>query len=197
MSRVGRKPIPVPETVTVRLQGQAVHVQGPKGALVHHLPARIQARLAEGVVTLTRADETARSRALHGLSRTLVHNMILGVTQGFTKELEIQGVGYRAQVAPSPASGPPGRGLPGPQTLTLQVGFSHPVTVPVPAGVSVETPKPTQVIVTGMDKALVGQVAASLRAVRPAEPYKGMGIRYAGEVVRRKAGKAVATKTQG
>jgi len=189
MSRVGRKPIPVPETVTVRLQGQAVHVQGPKGALVHHLPFGIQARLADRTLTVARADETARSRALHGLSRTLVHNMILGVTQGFTKELEIQGVGYRAQAAPPPASGP--------QVLTLQVGFSHPVTVPLPAGVSVEIPKPTQVIVTGMDKALVGQVAASLRAVRPSEPYKGMGIRYAGEVVRRKAGKAVATKTQG
>lgn len=180
MSRVGRLPIPVPEQVTVRLDGRVVQVQGPKGALSQRLPEGIALTIVERTVTVTRADERQQTRALHGLSRTLVHNMVLGVTIGFSKALELQGVGLKAQVEQ--------------QLLTLTLGFSHPVTYQIPAGVTVETPKPTQMVVRGTDKALVGQVAATIRHFYEAEPYKGTGIRYVGEVVRRKAGKAVATK---
>lgn len=180
MSRVGRQPITVPETVTVRVEGQTVHVEGPKGTLSHTVPAGIQVQLKDKTLTVARSQERQAVRALHGLSRTLVHNMVIGVTEGFTKELEIQGVGFRAQVD---------KGV-----LTLSIGYSHPVRYQLPAGVTVETPKPTQIVVKGTDKALVGQVAASIRAFYEPEPYKGVGIRYVGEVVRRKAGKAVATK---
>ena len=178
MSRVGRKPIPVPEKVVVRLEGQAVHVEGPKGKLSFTLPTGVRAELKDKVVTVQRQDDRKPTRALHGLSRTLVNNMILGVTTGFSKELEIQGVGLKGLVEKT--------------TLTLSLGLSHPVTYQIPAGVTVEAPKPTQLVVKGTDKALVGQVAATIRAFYPAEPYKGVGIRYVGEVVRRKAGKAVA-----
>lgn len=183
MSRVGKQPIPVPEQVTVRLEGRTVQVEGPKGALSQPLPEGIHAELAERVLTVRRADEDQKTKALHGLSRTLIHNMILGVTEGFMKELEIQGVGLRAQVEQG--------------ALTLSLGFSHPVTYQIPAGVTVEAPKPTQLVVKGADKALVGQVAATIRDFFPAEPYKGTGIRYLGEAVRRKAGKAVATTKAG
>lgn len=179
MSRVGRQPIPIPEHVTVRVEGQTVTVEGPKGTLSHVLPAGVQAQVQDRTVTIQRVEERQVVRALHGLSRTLVANMVHGVTAGFTKELEIQGVGFKAQVEKA--------------TVTLTLGFSHPVTYLVPAGVTVEIPKPTQMVVHGLDKALVGQVAATIRAFFPAEPYKGTGIRYVGEVVRRKAGKAVAT----
>lgn len=179
MSRVGRRPIAVPDTVTVRIDGQAVKVEGPKGALSHVLPAGIQAQVADQVVTVQRLEERQAVRALHGLSRTLVANMVQGVTAGFSKELEIQGVGYKAQVDKS--------------VLTLTLRFSHPVIYPIPAGVTIEAPKPTLLVIKGIDKALVGQVAATIRAFYKAEPYKGTGIRYVGEVVRRKAGKAVAT----
>lgn len=180
MSRVGRKPIVVPDQVTVQLDGRSVRIQGPKGALTHQVPVGVQVSQQDRVVTVAREHEHQAVRALHGLTRTLLHNMMTGVTQGFAKELEIQGVGFKAQVE---------KGV-----VTLAVGFSHPVRYTVPAGVTVETPKPTQIIVKGIHKGLVGQVAADLRAIAPAEPYKGVGIRYAGEVVRRKAGKTVATK---
>ena len=178
MSRVGRQPITVPEKVAVHLEGTTVRVEGPKGALAHQLPAGIQADLKEKTLTIARQGETKSARALHGLTRTLVNNMIVGVTNGFTKELEIQGVGYKASVEK--------------HVLSVTLRFSHPVLYPIPAGITIETPKPTQVLITGIDKALVGQVAATIRAFFKAEPYKGVGIRYAGEVVRRKAGKSVA-----
>ncbi|MBI4228041.1 MAG: 50S ribosomal protein L6 [Candidatus Omnitrophica bacterium] len=180
MSRVGKQPIAIPDTVAVRLDGAVVRVEGPKGALSQRIPDGVAVDVAAKVVTVKRMNERQPTRALHGLTRTLIQNMVLGVTTGFSKALEIQGVGLKAQVDQ--------------QTLTLSLGFSHPVTYRIPAGVVVETPKPTQVIVRGMDKALVGQVAATIRHFYEAEPYKGTGIRYVGELVRRKAGKAVATK---
>lgn len=180
MSRVGKQPITIPEKVTVRLDHAVVHVEGPKGTLSLRVPPGVAVSVAAQVVTVTRAEDSKTARALHGLTRTLVQNMVLGVTAGFSKELELQGVGLKAQVEKN--------------LLTLSLGFSHPVTYQIPAGVTVETPKPTQMVVRGTDKALVGQVAATIRHFYEAEPYKGTGIRYAGEVVRRKAGKAVATK---
>lgn len=180
MSRVGRLPIPVPDKVAVRLVGRVVTVEGPKGVLSQRVPELITVEIAGQTVTVKRADNGQQARALHGLTRTLVHNMVLGVTAGFSKALELQGVGLKAQVEKN--------------LLTLLLGFSHPVTYRIPDGVTVETPKPTQMIVRGTDKALVGQVAATIRNFYEAEPYKGTGIRYVGEVVRRKAGKAVATK---
>lgn len=180
MSRVGKQPIAVPDQVTVRLDRALVTVEGPKGALSLRVPAEVGVSVADKVVTVARANDSKTARSLHGLIRTLVHNMVVGVTTGFSKELELQGVGLKAQVDKS--------------LLTLSLGFSHPVTYQIPAGVTVETPKPTQMVVRGTDKALVGQVAATIRNFYEAEPYKGTGIRYVGEVVRRKAGKAVATK---
>jgi len=180
MSRVGKQPITVPEHVTVRLEGPVVTVEGPKGALSQRVPVGITVEVSGQTVTVKRATDHQQARALHGLTRTLVHNMVLGVTAGFSKELELQGVGLKAQVEKS--------------VLTLLLGFSHPVTYQIPAGVTVETPKPTQMVVRGTDKALVGQVAATIRNFYEAEPYKGTGIRYVGEIARRKAGKAVATK---
>lgn len=180
MSRVGRVPVAIPDQVAVTIDAGVVRVEGPKGKLAQPVPPGIAVDVADKAVTVKRVDDRQTTRALHGLTRTLVHNMVLGVTTGFSKELEIQGVGLKAQIEK--------------QTLTLSLGYSHPVTYHVPAGVTVETPKPTQLIVRGVDKALVGQVAATIRAFYEAEPYKGTGIRYAGEVVRRKAGKAVATK---
>ena len=179
MSRIGKKPIPIPQGVTVTHSGQRVQVKGPKGQLEWSLPETITIVASGHAATLARANEEPRTSALHGLSRTLVANMVLGVSAGFSRELEISGVGYRAQ-----AQG---------QTLVMNLGFSHPVNFPVPQGITVETPKPTQVVVKGVDKQLVGQVAADIRRVLPPEPYKGKGIKYAGEVIRRKAGKAAAS----
>ncbi len=179
MSRVGKAPIPLPSGVTVTHAGQQVNVKGPKGELAWSLPSPIGIAVANGQATLTRASEEPGTAALHGLSRTLVANMVQGVAEGFSRELEINGVGYRAQ-----AQG---------KTLILNLGFSHPVHFPLPAGITAETPKPTQIIVKGIDKQLVGQVAADIRRVLPPEPYKGKGIKYVGEVIRRKAGKAAAT----
>ncbi|OGX39398.1 MAG: 50S ribosomal protein L6 [Omnitrophica WOR_2 bacterium RIFCSPHIGHO2_02_FULL_68_15] len=180
MSRVGKQPIAVPDQVTVRLDRAVVTVEGPKGSLSLRVPVGVGVSVADKVVTVARANDSKTARSLHGLIRTLVHNMVVGVTAGFSKELELQGVGLKAQVDQS--------------LLTLSLGFSHPVTYQIPAGVTVETPKPTQMVVRGTDKALVGQVAATIRNFYEAEPYKGTGIRYVGEIVRRKAGKAVATK---
>jgi large subunit ribosomal protein L6 len=175
MSRIGRAPIPVPDGVTVDIRGQHVRVDGPRGSLERTLPEPIRISQTDGVLSLTRPTDRGPHRALHGLSRTLVANMVHGVTQGFEKRLEIVGVGYRAQA----------RG----EAIEIAVGYSHPVTVQPPPGISFEVPAPTQVVVRGIDKQAVGQVAAQIRAVRPPEPYKGKGIRYAGEVVQRKVGK--------
>ncbi len=176
MSRVGSAPITVPSGVEVTVADGAVEVKGPKGDLSQTIDPRITISVDDGVVTLTRSDEERQSRALHGLSRALVNNMVIGVTEGYVKELQAVGVGYRAILRGS--------------TLELQVGFSHPVTIEAPEGIEFEVPEPTRIFVRGIDKQLVGQVAADIRAVRPPEPYKGKGIRYVDEYVRRKAGKA-------
>jgi len=177
MSRIGKSPIPVPTGVDVTLDGRVVRVRGPQGSLERELPGEITVRQEEETLLVERPNDERQNRALHGLTRSLVNNMVLGVTAGFTKELEIVGVGYRA-AAPSPSH------------LDLALGFSHPVAVDAPAGISFEVPIPTRIIVKGIDKELVGQVAANIRKIRKPEPYKGKGVRYAGEVVRRKAGKA-------
>ncbi|MBI3614931.1 MAG: 50S ribosomal protein L6 [Candidatus Omnitrophica bacterium] len=178
MSRVGQRPILVPPQVKVEVQGDHLQVEGPRGKLSHRLPEGITVERAEGQMLVKRSSEETRFKSLHGLTRTLVDNMVKGVTQGFVKELEIQGIGFRASVAQG--------------KLELYVGFTHPVIFSIPPGITIETPKPTQMVVKGTDKALVGQVAARIRAFAPPEPYKGKGIRYVGEAVRRKAGKAVA-----
>jgi large subunit ribosomal protein L6 len=176
MSRIGRKPIEVPSGVTVDVSpGGTVTVRGPLGTLEQQVPVRMRIAQEEGVVTVTRPTDRGEDRSLHGLTRTLIANMVEGVTKGFEKHLEIQGVGYRAQLKGS--------------ELELAVGYSHPVTVTPRDGISFEVPAPTQVIVKGTDKQAVGQVAAEIRKVRPPEPYKGKGIRYRDEHVRRKVGK--------
>jgi large subunit ribosomal protein L6 len=176
MSRVGKAPIELPAGVDVAVDDDVVSVKGPKGDLSETLDPRISTSVDDGVVTLTRVDDERETRALHGLSRALVNNMVIGVTEGYQKELTAVGVGYRAAL----------KG----QTLELQVGFSHPVLVEAPDGIEFEVPEPTKIFVRGIDKQLVGQVAANVRAARPPEPYKGKGIRYVDEHVRRKAGKA-------
>jgi large subunit ribosomal protein L6 len=176
MSRIGRKPIEIPSGVTVEVSpGGSVKVTGPLGTLEQLVPARIQVAEDDGALNVTRPTDRGEDRALHGLTRTLVANMVEGVTKGFEKHLEIQGVGYRAQLKGT--------------DLELAVGYSHPVTVNPREGISFEVPQPTQVIVKGTDKQMVGQTAAEIRKVRPPEPYKGKGIRYQGELVRRKVGK--------
>jgi large subunit ribosomal protein L6 len=176
MSRIGRKPIEIPSGVTVEVSpGGSVKVTGPLGTLEQRVPARIQVAEDDGALNVTRPTDRGEDRALHGLTRTLVANMVEGVTKGFEKHLEIQGVGYRAQLKGS--------------DLELAVGYSHPVTVNPREGISFDVPQPTQVIVKGTNKQMVGQTAAEIRKVRPPEPYKGKGIRYQGELVRRKVGK--------
>ena len=176
MSRIGKAPIPVPGDVKVNIDGQSVTVTGPKGTLSRTLPGRISVRAEDATLVVERPDDERESRSLHGLSRTLVNNMVVGVTTGFTRELEIIGVGYRAEAV-------------APTTLRLALGFSHPVVLEAPAGVTFEVPVQTRVIVKGIDKELVGQVAANVRSIRKPEPYKGKGVRYLGEKVLRKAGK--------
>lgn len=178
MSRVGKTPIPVPTQAKVTLQGQTVCVEGPKGKLTHQLPDGLTIERTPTHLQLKRQSDDSRSKSLHGLHKTLIANMVKGVMDGFSKELELVGVGYRAQAAGN--------------RLEMFVGFTHPVVYTIPTGITVEVPKQTQVVIRGVDKHLVGQVAARLRAFAPPEPYKGKGIRYAGEVIRRKAGKAVA-----
>ncbi len=176
MSRIGRLPIPVPSGVEVEIAGRAVTVRGPKGTLQHTVVPPISvARGDDGALVLTRPDDENRSRALHGLSRTLVANMVHGVTEGYEKRLEIQGVGYRAQL----------KG----KNLELALGYSHPIQLDAPEGIDFEVPQPTEVVVKGIDKQLVGETAARIRKRRPPEPYKGKGVRYAGEQVSRKVGK--------
>jgi large subunit ribosomal protein L6 len=175
MSRIGRQPISVPDGVDVRIEGNQVRVKGPKGELETTFDPEMIVSLSEGVLSVARPSDVTRHRAMHGLTRTLIANMVTGVTTGFEKRLEIVGVGYRAAMKGG--------------DLEIQVGYSHPVLVPPPDFVSFETPVPTQIVVKGIDKQQVGQVAADIRAIRSPEPYKGKGIRYAGEVVRRKVGK--------
>jgi large subunit ribosomal protein L6 len=175
MSRIGKKPIEIPAGVSVSLSPGRVMVNGPLGELSQTVPQRMKVEQADGEIVVSRPTERGDDRALHGLTRSLVANMVEGVTKGFEKRLEIQGVGYRAAL----------RG----QSLELSVGFSHPVVVDPPAGITFEVPSATEVLVKGIDKQQVGQTAAEVRAVRPPEPYKGKGIRYQGEYVRRKVGK--------
>ena len=175
MSRIGRQPIEIPSGVSVSLSPGRVMVNGPLGELSQQVPDRMKIEQENGSITVTRPTERGDDRALHGLTRTLVANMVQGVTNGFEKRLEIQGVGYRAAMSGT--------------NLELQVGYSHPVRITPRQGIEFEVPAPTQVIVRGIDKQLVGQTAAEIRKVRPPEPYKGKGIRYEGEYVRRKVGK--------
>jgi large subunit ribosomal protein L6 len=182
MSRIGRIPIAIPERVKVAQQGAQIAVEGPGGKLALTLPGALSASVAEGKIALQRANDLKPVKALHGLYRALLANMVRGVNEGFTKELEVTGVGYRAQVQG--------------KELALHVGFSHPVRMPIPEGITIQAPKPTTIVVKGVDRQLVGQVAANIRRVAPPEPYKGKGIKYAGEQIRRKAGKA-ATGAKG
>ena len=177
MSRIGKAPIEVPGGVDVMLANQSVTVKGPKGTLSRDLPGAITIRQEGPTLLVERPNDERENRSLHGLSRTLVNNMVLGVTAGFRKELEIVGVGYRAEAQ-------------GPSTLKLSLGFSHPVIVEAPPGITFEVPSPTRIEIVGIDKQVVGQVAANIRSIRKPEPYKGKGVRYAGEHVARKAGKA-------
>jgi large subunit ribosomal protein L6 len=175
MSRIGRKPIEVPTGVTVSVEPGRVAVAGPLGSLQQQVPARMSIAQEDGTITVSRPTERGEDRALHGLTRTLIANMVEGVTKGFEKRLEIQGVGYRAALKGA--------------DLELSVGYSHPVTIKPRTGITFEVPAPTQIVVKGTDKQQVGQTAAEIRKVRPPEPYKGKGIRYDGEYVRRKVGK--------
>lgn len=175
MSRIGKKPVSVPQGVTVSINGQDVKVKGPKGELAHKLVDNVAVALTDGGVAVTPRDRSQRSRAMWGLSRTLVNNMVVGVSEGFTEQLEINGVGYRAAVQ--------GRGL------QLQLGFSHDVVFPIPNGIEIKCERPTVIAISGIDKQQVGQVAAVIRGYRRPEPYKGKGVKYAGELIFRKEGK--------
>src|ERR1700675_2626774 len=175
MSRIGKRPIEIPSGVTIAIDPGRVAVSGPLGSLQQEVPARMEIAQDEGTLTVTRPTERGEDRALHGLTRTLIANMVEGVTNGFEKKLEIQGVGYRAALSGT--------------DLELQVGYSHSVKIKPRQGIEFEVPVPTQVVVRGIDKQMVGQTAAEIRKVRPPEPYKGKGIRYEGEYVRRKVGK--------
>jgi len=176
MSRIGKMPIPVPAGVEVKIDGQIVEVKGPKGTLSHTVPSPITIVLEDGNIIVTRPDDERNSRSLHGLTRTLISNNIEGVTKGFTKGLEIVGTGYRVTVKGS--------------AVEFALGYSHPILVEPPAGISFQVDGNTKITVVGIDKQAVGEVAANLRKLRKPEPYKGKGVRYAGEVVRRKAGKS-------
>lgn len=176
MSRIGKQPIPIPKAVTINIDGQTVNVKGPKGELTQELPPEIKFEQEGEEIVVTRRNESRNARQRHGLVRTLIANMVEGVSNGYQKKLEIQGVGYRASLQG--------------QKLVMALGYSHPVEFEPPAGIQFAVEGNTNVTVTGIDKALVGNTAATVRAARPPEPYKGKGVRYAGEQVRRKAGKA-------
>jgi len=181
MSRVGKKPIPIPKGVEVKVVGPAVKVKGPKGSLEKPMPAGVDVKVEGGNVVITRTGNLGFQRALHGTARVLINNMITGVTEGFSKHLEIEGIGYKAQVQGS--------------KLTLHLCYSHPVVYEARKGITIEVPDPRKISVLGADREDVGQTAAEIRMILPPEPYKGKGIRYAGEYVRRKAGKAGAAQT--
>ena len=176
MSRIGRLPIVVPAGVDVKIDGSTVTVKGPKGTLTGTYNSKMAIELNDGHITVTRPDDTKENRALHGLTRTLIANMVTGVHTGFKKELEIVGIGYRAALQG--------------KDLVLNLGYSHQVTMTPPEGITIEVPGPNKIVINGYDKQLVGQFASEVRGVRPPEPYKGKGIKYADEVVRRKEGKA-------
>jgi large subunit ribosomal protein L6 len=176
MSRVGRLPITIPSGVDVDIAGTRIKVKGPRGTLERDLTPVLSVVTEDGQLRVVRPNEDKRSRELHGLTRTLIHNMVVGVTEGYTRNLEIQGVGYRAQLVG--------------KKLQLNLGYSHPIEIDPPDGISFQVETPTKVAVTGIDKELVGRIAAQVRGTRKPEPYKGKGVRYAGEIVRRKAGKA-------
>ena len=176
MSRIGKLPVVVPAGVTVKLTGQTLHVKGPKGELTRTLHAEMILKHEGNTITVSRPSEETKHKALHGLTRTLVANMVEGCAKGYVKQLEINGVGYKAELKPF--------------GLQLVLGYSHQIQYKAPAGIKLTAPQPTQVVIEGADKEKVGQVAAEIRLLRPPEPYKGKGIKYVGEVVRRKAGKA-------
>jgi len=176
MSRVGKLPIPLPSAVKVQVSGSAVRVEGPKGKLEHRLPPQISVEVSDGTVRVLRTDETRAARALHGLSRKIIGNMVRGVHEGFTRTLEIIGVGYRAEA----------RG----QALHLNLGYSHPILFQLPPGVQARVEKQTVITLESIDRQILGETAATIRRLRPPEPYKGKGIKYAEEILRRKAGKA-------
>ncbi|WP_125610309.1 50S ribosomal protein L6 [Specibacter cremeus] len=176
MSRIGRLPISVPAGVEVKIDGGVVSVKGPKGALEHTVPNPIAVALEDGTITVSRPNDERESRSLHGLTRTLISNLIVGVTQGYEKKLEIVGTGYRVQAKGS--------------DLEFALGFSHPVLVKAPVGITLTVEGPTKLAVSGIDKQQVGEVAANIRKLRKTDPYKGKGVRYAGEIIRRKVGKA-------
>ena len=175
MSRIGKRPVTVPSGVTASVEGQTVNVKGPKGALQLVVPDDVEVRVDGGAIKLDPRAETKRARAMWGLSRSLVYNLVAGVTKGFERRLEITGVGYRAAVQG--------------KNLQLLLGYSHEVLYPIPEGIAIVTPRPTEIVVTGIDKQKVGQVAAEIRGFRPPEPYKGKGVKYAGEYIFRKEGK--------
>jgi len=175
MSRIGKKSVPIPSGVTANIEGQTVKVKGPKGAMQVVLPDDVIVKMDNGQVKVDPRNETKRARSMWGTSRTLVNNLVTGVTKGFEKKLEITGVGYRAALQG--------------KNLQIALGYSHDVIYPVPEGIAIATPKPTEIVVTGIDKQKVGQVAAEIRAFRPPEPYKGKGVKYAGEFIFRKEGK--------
>jgi len=176
MSRIGKNPIAVPAGVTVKLDGNQVSVKGPKGELSRSIPADMIIKQEDGNITVNRPSDDPKHKALHGLSRTLIANMVEGVTKGFSKQLDIVGVGYKAEARP--------------YGLQLALGYSHAIEYKAPKGITLKAPLPTQILIEGANKEIVGQVAAELRSLRPPEPYKGKGIKYAGEQIRRKAGKA-------
>lgn len=178
MSRIGRMPIQIPKDVNVSYDNSKIDIKGPKGQLTHFLPAGISVSMEDGKIFVSRANDERNLKALHGLTRSIIANMVTGVTQGFEKRLEIVGVGFRVDVQAD--------------TLKLSLGFSHPVIFPIPEGIKIEVDKQTQITVKGIDKHLVGVVAAKLRSIKPPEPYKGKGIRYIGEKIRKKVGKAKA-----
>lgn len=178
MSRIGRIPIQLSDTVQVQIKDRSIHVEGPKGKLNFTIPSGIKAQEAGRKIVIERSSDSKEDKALHGLARSIIANMVQGVTQGFQKELEINGIGFRGQVQG--------------KQFSMNLGFTHPVEMIIPEGITIETPKPTQIIVKGADKAKVGQCAAVIRSYFPPEPYKGKGIRYINEHVRRKAGKTVA-----
>ncbi len=179
MSRIGKLPIPIPSKVEVKVEDRQIRVKGPKGELQQVLPAGIQADLSDGILQIRRADDSKSQRALHGLSRALLANAVRGVHEGFTKELEIEGIGFRAQLE--------GR------ELTFNLGYSHPVRYKLPQGIDVKIEKQVRMAISGADRQMVGQVAAEIRGLRPPDVYKGKGIRYAGEFIKKKAGKKGAT----
>lgn len=180
MSRIGRKPIPIPSDVKVSVEGQRVRVEGPKGKLSHTVPETLTASLEDGQLRVGRSADHRAARALHGLTRALLANMVVGVKQGFERKLEIVGIGYRAQVQG--------------KALQLTLGYSHPIVFPLPEGIQAEVEKQTLITLRGPDKQLVGQTAATLRALRKPDPYKGKGIKYVDEVIRRKVGKKAVAK---